>query len=800
MIAVLRFLLYVSIFTKLIYCLNPYYSYDKIDSTLQEWKTQFGSVESQDFPGNGVIFQLDTIGYSSEFSLPIFAVKISDNAPQSEDEVKVLILGQCHAEEVYGVEISMAIIDCFLNPNSCYQNQYIKSNFSQVINKSLEDVELWVIPTHNPDGLKVVHGFFDDEGNWVEDPSYRKNISDVNENGVFDWTAGIGQDSDGVDLNRNYDINWQFGDTLQQKTSSCNPYYNDDYDYYKGSYPFSESETKAIRDFAIGKNFTLSIAYHSSRSGCVAEKIIFPWGWKEKGNLDEYRKYSPDYSVINSLAGQMNTILGFSSSEGIKPQGSRTGNAHDWLYKETGCIQYLIEVGAFNYGADGFTDNDLLIDEVYTETIEKNLGTFFYLMMTAVGANISLDDQIIAHALLSGLVSDNESGLLIENAEIKIEELHSDVLKPRLTNGFGRFYRILDPQEEYTLIVSAEGYQSDTLYLPPLSAGLTTKNIALEKLNTYSISWENQSSISDGNITITIIGENMQKNISGLSTLDLTEGLYSITISSPGFVPQHITTHILENRQISFDLLYENPIINESFDTENQWEILSGDWIISDGMLLSQYGAYYSNNRTNTIQFLDKITANKGDVLIIDVQMKYETEWENDRISFDYVSNNDTINIITLSGGYYLSDQYYFTFTIEQGMDSGFLFLSLNTDYNLTYRGLALDHLKIHLDDGESLLQINSMNKIPEKGRLAQNFPNPFNPVTTIHYTPSQPTMASLNIYNLQGVFVREILNYYHTPGDHSIQISSNLLSSGIYFYRLETKYSTTNRKFVILK
>ncbi|MDP6853462.1 MAG: M14 family zinc carboxypeptidase, partial [Candidatus Marinimicrobia bacterium] len=332
------------------YSSNPYYTYEKIDSTLQKWNDQFGSDESVNFPGKGIIFQLDTIGFSTQLSLPIFAVKISDNAPEIEDEIKVLILGQCHAEEVYGVEISMAIIDCFLNPNTCYQNQYIKSNFSPILNSSLENVELWVVPTHNPEGLKVVHGFEDAHGNWIEDASYRKNLRDANENDIFDWTAGIGQDFDGVDLNRNYNINWQFGDTLLQKTSSCNPYYNDDFDYYKGSHPFSESETQAIKDFTLKHNFSLSIAYHSSRSGCVAEKIIFPWGWKEKGNLDEYRKYSPDYPVIHSLATQMNTILGFSSIEGIKPQGSRTGNAHDWLYRETGCIQYLIEVGNFDYG------------------------------------------------------------------------------------------------------------------------------------------------------------------------------------------------------------------------------------------------------------------------------------------------------------------------------------------------------------------------------------------------------------------------------------------------------------------
>ncbi len=783
------------------YSNNPYYTYEMIDSTLQVWNDQFGSDESVNFTGKGIIFQLDTIGYSTHLSLPIFAVKISDNAPEIEDEVKVLILGQCHAEEVYGVEISMAIIDCFLNPNTCYQNQYIKSNFSQILNSSLKNVELWVVPTHNPEGLKVVHGFKDANGNWIEDASYRKNLRDANENGIFDWTAGIGQDFDGVDLNRNYNINWQFGDTLLQKTSSCNPYYNDDYDYYKGSHPFSENETQAIRNFALKHNFTLSIAYHSSRSGCVAEKIIFPWGWKEKGNLDEYRKYSPDYPVIHSLAAQMNTILGFSASEGIKPQGSRTGNAHDWLYRETGCIQYLIEVGAFNYGSDGFTDNDLLIDGAYTETIEKNLGTFFYIMMTASGENISLEDQQITHALLSGIVSDRESGLPLENAEIRIVGLHADILKPRLTDNFGRYFRLLESQLPYTLLVSAEGYQSDTLSLPLLRTGLNSMEIELQKVQSYKLSWENNSTALSKDITLNIMSENLKIEQEGLSEIILPEGDYTITVSNPDFSPLIFETAMHNDQKISINLKPENPLIKDSFENLNNWNVISGDWIVSEGVLLSQSEEFYKNSLTNSIQHSEIIPADSGKDLIVELQMKYEMEWENDVISIDYIINEDTINIISLSGDNYDEQKYYyFPLNIPQEMKNGNLSISLYSDYNLTYRGLAIDAIKVHLNEAENLSISNPEYLLPVKTTLNQNYPNPFNPVTTIQYSLESSALASIKLYNLKGEFIREIVNKYHSPGNYSVQISSNYLSSGIYFYRLETCNVTINRKFVIIK
>ena len=201
------------------YCLaeEEYYTYKKIDSTLSAWNDEYGKEVHPSFGDHGIIYNLDTIGYSSRDSLPIFAVKLSDNANLDEDEAQVLILGQCHAEEIYGVEIAMALIECFIKPGDCNRLDteeygFDKGMLDNYLSTALDKLEIWVVPTHNPEGLKVVHGYCDDgdsettsacslnNGNWVEDPSYRKNGKDVNNNGTFiepdDWLRVIGQDMD----------------------------------------------------------------------------------------------------------------------------------------------------------------------------------------------------------------------------------------------------------------------------------------------------------------------------------------------------------------------------------------------------------------------------------------------------------------------------------------------------------------------------------------------------------------------------------------------------------------------------
>ncbi len=128
--------------------------------------------------------------------MPIFAVKLTSDADlPKQDKPRVLILGQCHAEEIYGVEISMEIIECYLDIEKCYTNyNNIREYLVNMLKISLEKVELWVVPTHNPDGLGVVHGYCDEDisktedscnSNWIQDPTYRKNTRDAVSLGTF---------------------------------------------------------------------------------------------------------------------------------------------------------------------------------------------------------------------------------------------------------------------------------------------------------------------------------------------------------------------------------------------------------------------------------------------------------------------------------------------------------------------------------------------------------------------------------------------------------------------------------------
>ena len=99
-----------------------FHTYEEIQTQLEAWDTDFGDNQNPSvyYPESGIIYHLEELGASTEDGLPFWAVKLSYNADLDEDEPRILFLGQCHAEEILGIEITMELINKFLNPSPSY--------------------------------------------------------------------------------------------------------------------------------------------------------------------------------------------------------------------------------------------------------------------------------------------------------------------------------------------------------------------------------------------------------------------------------------------------------------------------------------------------------------------------------------------------------------------------------------------------------------------------------------------------------------------------------------------------------
>lgn len=95
-------------------------------------------------------------------------------------------------------------------------------------------------------------------------------------------------------------------------------------------------------------------------------------------------------------------------------------------------------------------------------------------------------------------------------------------------------------------------------------------------------------------------------------------------------------------------------------------------------------------------------------------------------------------------------------------------------------------------------------NSLPKESKLYPNFPNPFNPVTTIRFdVPAHLTTGeniTLEIFDLSGKKVETVVNEQLSPGEYSVKWDASMYSSGVYFYRLKAGTNIITRKMILIK
>lgn len=88
----------------------------------------------------------------------------------------------------------------------------------------------------------------------------------------------------------------------------------------------------------------------------------------------------------------------------------------------------------------------------------------------------------------------------------------------------------------------------------------------------------------------------------------------------------------------------------------------------------------------------------------------------------------------------------------------------------------------------------------PTTFTLEQNYPNPFNPSTKIKFYLEKSGMTSLSVYNVLGQKVATLLSQELAAGNHEINFDASNLSTGIYFYQLESGINSSVKKMMLLK
>jgi len=272
------------------------------------------------------ICRLQSIGKSIE-NREILAIHINTE-PEAllegrSNKPGALFLGNHHAREHLSLEVPLMFAQYLLEHRQDAQ-----------IQRLLETRDIWIVPTVNPDGLEfdIATGSY----KW-----WRKNRR-ANHDG-----------SSGVDLNRNYSFKWGTGGSSNDPTS----------DVYMGPEPFSEPETKSVREFIDAHaNLKVLLSFHT-----FSELILYPWGhtYDSIGN-------NRDRLVFEKMAKTMATWNRY------KPQQASdlyiaSGDTTDWAYGTHGIFAFTFELSPSSSMDGGFYPGARVIDKVFQDNLKPCL-------------------------------------------------------------------------------------------------------------------------------------------------------------------------------------------------------------------------------------------------------------------------------------------------------------------------------------------------------------------------------------------------------------------------------------------
>lgn len=725
------------------------------------------------------IMMVDTIGYSQEEHIPIIAVKISDNPNQDEDEPSVLYVGQVHAEEVLGNEIVMRLMNDILSRYPAPSER-----------RWVEQLEIWIVPTANPEGLDVVMEGLDE--------SFRKNKRDNVGDGIFRFVNGPGGDTSGVDINRNFDINWDRGDTL------FHPGHNEVYDYYRGPAPCSEGETQALCDLGYEIQPVFSIIYHSSRTGNFSELVIYPWGWEEA-------KFPPDYPVISYEGQRLASMIPKFNGIGYYipvHHTPRNGGAGDWFYQALGTVQFWIEVGTSDLQPSSAED----IEHV----VEDNLPAAKFLLERTIGHQGYPQTGIFYMHVKDTLTNQP----LV--AEVRVHGAHAGILAPRMTDQRGSYYRPM-LHGFYHVKFRKEGYRTKVVSRECEPSLVSTINVKMYPLPMYTLSGSIKEIGTGAALsgTVFITGEFSD-------TLDASGGSFSIqkpagdytilVVADEDHVPYRTSITLNSNRNYYFGLTSNvETVMSDGFEgglgdwtsggTGDNWGTVSPGYVGGSAVSESPTGEYEIN--------LDTWFQYNTPLDLSNYQSAALTFWHTYDFEIDYdsgyveISTDQGNNWQTLGPAYRKMNQDWHREWIclndYTGLSDVRLRFHVSTDSTLAEQGWTFDDVSV-IASTDTSTEVQPLKELaPWTYRLDPPYPNPFNASLVIPYQIAGPGEVTITATNILGQRVFKLQRSHSHAGDYKFHwngrgLNQVPLSSGIYFITFKAGTFQSSRKALLLK
>ncbi len=294
----------------------------------------------------------------------------------------------------------------------------------------------------------------------------------------------------------------------------------------------------------------------------------------------------------------------------------------------------------------------------------------------------------------------------------------------------------------------------------------------------------------------------------------------SLPSGASGFSP---AGNIPPTKFYSFYCAPENIVFADSFDNADNWNVtgtagvsqvkyVSAPYSIAD----SPVGNYSANNTSIFVtKTAIKIPETIGTILTFNANWDIESGWD---YAMCQLSTDNGTNWIPLAGNYTKLGSGSFqpkNKPLYDGISNGWVNESINlstykgkdvlirfyfrSDGYENFDGIYIDDLKIISYEKPTSIDDNQITTITNF-ELFTNYPNPFNPTTTIAYQIPVDGVVTLKVLDVLGREVTTLVDEYKSKGKYNITFNASNLTSGIYIYQIKAGSFTKANKMILLK
>jgi len=222
-------------------------------------------------------------------------------------------------------------------------------------------------------------------------------------------------------------------------------------------------------------------------------------------------------------------------------------------------------------------------------------------------------------------------------------------------------------------------------------------------------------------------------------------------------------------------------------------------------------GTTYEPNSDNALTLNDPLDLSQFESAWIGFWTLYALEENNDFGYMDISTNGtDWETVKTVTGEFIVEELFTFELTDYIGQEEVYLRFRVVSDDDIEMLGWYLDDIEFYVNSTPPTTSIDPFeNSLPDEYKLMTNYPNPFNPTTTISFTlPALETLYAtslLQIFDIKGRLVETLVSSKLVPGFHSVIWDASNHSNGVYIYRIEVRSDgvlrfSDSRKMVLIK